>query len=730
MKISMKQKLTVLVAVLIALTACNKEDGTSSGVAGPIAFDTYAGGLTRTVALTTSNLSTFGAAAYTGSVEIMNNQLVEGGNGAWDYTPIKYWPQSGALYFSAYAPYATASNGITPTYNASTRSFDLTYVMPADEADQIDLLMAQNIDVEDCSNRPAKVPFTFGHILSRIGLTARYTGTNVAAGTTVTLTDVKVSGKFMASGDYTVSGGWSNQVASASTVIYDRPTAKLAATALTTTAQGLLAGDNYVMVIPNGSVAMEGTITVYYTITSPDGVSMEYVKDASSPLSYEPNKTYIYNLIIDLDADAIEFGDVTVNDWGTEVSQDVEVRSYSGNIQVLGLSFSPARRNAQFYVRSTAEYDDGEIDNVPWHAEFSTDGGTTYSRTVPAFFDSIDDNGDGTDTYSATSTASVGDYVDVRFIQDVEMGASTTTRAQVLPIIETRDSLIRGYHLRNTVLTQDGDDWTIVKVTDPITYLDWAQNAIEGRFFSIEDLLAVFNTFKSNMFGMPLYSSSNTLDYTYHAAVSYNNEPMDVPSPTDWRNVISRPDDKGTFINGIPTRSHFAIIQVDLSETAYAGLENGQNQYNKGWLNGLLLFPDDATVNMEDFTINCDNNNNTPINHAINFTVYDCWANKLSIQELQALMNGGCVFLPFIYYDSTYSGLMGSPNSDDYELSISKNGMYISNNGNRGTDSDGLNYAVLRTFAFTEAYREYEVRIERIFYPKTIAYMIPQSDRE
>ena len=124
---------------------------------------------------------------------------------------------------------------------------------------------------------------------------------------------------------------------------------------------------------------------------------------------------------------------------------------------------------------------------------------------------------------------------------------------------------------------------------------------------------------------------------------------MVVPTPKDWSVIISKSEGKGTFINGIPTRSHFACIQVDLSDTEYPDLTNSYNQLNKGYLNGLLIFPDDATITMESFTFNCDNNNNTPVNEAINFTVYKCTQNKITVSELTALMNGGCVFFPFIY---------------------------------------------------------------------------------
>ena len=708
----MKRTIGIIFCAALLMCACNTERLAYEACDEAITFKAYAGGVTKTAALSSSTLTSFGATAYTGSVKILDNQEVSGGNGSWSYSPIKYWPQSGALYFSAYAPFATSSNGITPSYNTTTKTFDLTYALPASEANQVDLLMASNVSVADCSDRPSTVQFTFGHILSRIGLSARYTGT-VSSGTTVTLTDVKISGNFVESGDYTVSGGWSNRVAASSAIVYDRPAAKLAATAMTTSAQNLLTGDNYVMVIPNGDEAsVTGTITVYYTVTTSDGVSVDYVKDASSPLAYEPNKTYTYNLIIDVDSDAITFGDVTVNDWGTEVSQDVEVRSYSGNIQVVGLSFSPARRNAQFYVRSSAEYEDGEITNIPWHAEFSTDGGSTYNASVPDFFDSIENNGGGTNMYLATSTAEVGEYVDVKFVQDVANGASFTTRAEVLPIIETRDSLIRGYHLRNTVLTKTGDDWNIMKVTDPIEYLDWAQNDVTGRYFSFGNLAGHFNTSNNS----PINPYGNTLVYSNNT-ISYNNDTMIVPTPGDWANFRTRPTDKGVFINGMLTRSHFAMIQVDLSETEYSELTNGENYCNKGYLNGLLIFPDEATINIEHFTLTCDNNNDCPLNNAINFTVYDCTKNQLTPYELTALMAGGCVFLPCIYNE---------PNGQDAGWNYSKNGLFWSNTKN--TTSPGMLRNCFYIHAAVVDYSRYEITTENRQTTKTLIYMIPQED--
>lgn len=76
----MKKTFTILAVALMALSACNKEGGRMPGMTEYIAFDSYTGGVTRTASITTENIRNFGAAAYTGSVKVMDNQLVEGGN--------------------------------------------------------------------------------------------------------------------------------------------------------------------------------------------------------------------------------------------------------------------------------------------------------------------------------------------------------------------------------------------------------------------------------------------------------------------------------------------------------------------------------------------------------------------------------------------------------------------------------------------------------------------------
>ena len=157
----MKRTIGIIFCAALLMCACNTERLAYEACDEAITFKAYAGGVTKTAALSSSTLTSFGATAYTGSVKILDNQEVSGGNGSWSYSPIKYWPQSGALYFSAYAPFATSSNGITPSYNTTTKTFDLTYALPASEANQVDLLMASNVSVADCSDRPSTVQFTF-----------------------------------------------------------------------------------------------------------------------------------------------------------------------------------------------------------------------------------------------------------------------------------------------------------------------------------------------------------------------------------------------------------------------------------------------------------------------------------------------------------------------------------------------------------------------------------------
>lgn len=170
----------------------------------------------------------------------MYNQLVEYDTDHWKYEPIKYWPNEyntsdaiGAgvdkLTFFAYAPYVetVGTEGITAfSANSATGDPTLTFKVPADKANQIDLLWSD----ANTKNmvKPAistAVHFTFKHVLSNLTILpvavvdAKTTipassGTDVDAATVVKINSITLTGQFNQEGTLNLATGeWDSSAA-------------------------------------------------------------------------------------------------------------------------------------------------------------------------------------------------------------------------------------------------------------------------------------------------------------------------------------------------------------------------------------------------------------------------------------------------------------------------------------------------------------------------------------
>ena len=252
-------------------------------------------------ALGTATMSSFGVGAVTGEGEVVfDNQLVSGGNGSWDYAPIKLWPQRGSMVFSAYAPFGTASNGIDVVYDDTEEDFVLSYTLPVSAADQVDLLMAENVTVTDMASRPDQVTFGFSHILSLICVKVKYTAENPPAGLTVDLDEVSLSGKFVQSADYSSSDGWTGQTIMSTDYIYDWNSDNLAATSLSGTYQSVIPDNCGIYAIPNPA-AISMTLYVKYTVSVPGEADETLEKAGDFSLLLEEGKRYALQVDIDVE---------------------------------------------------------------------------------------------------------------------------------------------------------------------------------------------------------------------------------------------------------------------------------------------------------------------------------------------------------------------------------------------------------------------------------------------
>ena len=194
----MKKTLWTMAAAL-ALTGCSQDnllnvENTPVQEQNAVAFGTYVGdnAQSRATVVTTETLGGqgFGVNAYytgqelfsagteySGNEIFMTNTKVtfnpdKGENGAWTYSPLKYWPNNDGdkVSFFAYGPYSKDEGDNNITQNGT----DLKFTVPSDVKQQVDLIYNTNYVGTVNQEKPAvesKIMFNFSHALSRISFT-------------------------------------------------------------------------------------------------------------------------------------------------------------------------------------------------------------------------------------------------------------------------------------------------------------------------------------------------------------------------------------------------------------------------------------------------------------------------------------------------------------------------------------------------------------------------------
>jgi hypothetical protein len=113
--------------------------------------------------------------------DLMHDIRVEkDGSGVWNYDPIVYWPSDGSFDFSfmAYAPYATASNGLSVSDASHVGAPVLRYEMPSATDCHTDICLAT--PVLDIRNRQEAVGLEFRSVMSKIGFRIKGQGNKVS----------------------------------------------------------------------------------------------------------------------------------------------------------------------------------------------------------------------------------------------------------------------------------------------------------------------------------------------------------------------------------------------------------------------------------------------------------------------------------------------------------------------------------------------------------------------
>lgn len=214
-------------ALLLAGCAQNEITDISPDAAPPVGFkvftDAQTRGLVTNGSATSANVTTgiqttgFGVFAYyTGqstwsalgastTPNFMYNQEVKYNSG-WEYTPVKYWPntEGDKISFFAYAPYNKANTGIsfTTTTKATTGAPKLNFALQDKPQNMVDLVATnatQNTASDktiDVQKKTTNVTFLLKHVLTRASFKAKLDAalTGTSATTHVFVTGMRILG--------------------------------------------------------------------------------------------------------------------------------------------------------------------------------------------------------------------------------------------------------------------------------------------------------------------------------------------------------------------------------------------------------------------------------------------------------------------------------------------------------------------------------------------------------
>lgn len=195
----MKNFLISFALVSLVFVGCSKDDTPDElPQQNPIGFGTFAHSMTKSAVAMHDNIVLF---AVNQDLPTANwffyNQLltfvsVNGLNGAYSYTPVKYWPisQTKGINFYAYAPKETTTALGWPASSAVDTTGTITYTVPV-KADE-DFKMAKLLNVvQTVGNDP--VVLSFEHMLSKVTL-GTFEFQNVLPGMSASLSKVELIG--------------------------------------------------------------------------------------------------------------------------------------------------------------------------------------------------------------------------------------------------------------------------------------------------------------------------------------------------------------------------------------------------------------------------------------------------------------------------------------------------------------------------------------------------------
>ena len=211
------KKLLIISLALVTITSCSKEQTIEQPDPVSIGFDNiHVDNSTRANDLTADNIEDFGVYGFVEALSsnteglLFENVKVKKEGSDFKYSPVQYWIGNAQYYFAAMAPYTNANWSYTST---DAQNGTVKFMNNEAGANQ-DLLFAYTkpeVTNESITTKPAKVGFTFSHMLSRVKFSFTNgfeTGSNISLKITgVTITDAQKEGTLSISNGN--AGDWS-----------------------------------------------------------------------------------------------------------------------------------------------------------------------------------------------------------------------------------------------------------------------------------------------------------------------------------------------------------------------------------------------------------------------------------------------------------------------------------------------------------------------------------------
>ena len=181
-----------LAAAAVAMPSCSSDDDVINNEGEGIRFSVYAGKTSRAVAVDDNSINKFhiwGVAANNKAGFFMNCDVTKV-DGAWTYSPTKFWPQSNPVNFFAVSAgtktggYVDITGSVTPSYAEGVGGIELKNYKVVDNAD-LDVLYAAYYGAHKATGT---VPLNFHHALSQLAFQAKCTNTDL----TVYIKSIKV----------------------------------------------------------------------------------------------------------------------------------------------------------------------------------------------------------------------------------------------------------------------------------------------------------------------------------------------------------------------------------------------------------------------------------------------------------------------------------------------------------------------------------------------------------